>query len=89
MDAKAYIKQQEERDLELLSIPAKQEEKKQGGKTRDAVVRGESSSEDEGNGSDKGEEGASSSDDGEDDIEFPRNNAADLLQFLHRELNNL
>ena len=51
-----------------------------------AIVKDDSSS---------GEEGAATSssddDDGgdENEIVFPREDAADLLQFIHRELNNL
>lgn len=45
------------------------------------VTKIESSSEEEEEYSDGSEEGC--------DIEFPRDNANDLHQFLHRELNNL
>ena len=42
---------------------------------------------------DENEASGGSSSSGEEDegcdIEFPRDNAADLLQFLHREINNL
>jgi hypothetical protein len=51
MDAKTYIKQQEERDLELLNFsnPGKEEEKSKKGKTREAILKEESSSEEEDN----------------------------------------
>ena len=74
MDAKSYIQQQEERDLKLLSIsPPK-------GKHADHLEKtADSSSEEESDGSE--DEGI--------DIDFPRDSASDLLQYLHREVNNL
>jgi len=75
MDAKSYMQQQEERDLKLLSIsPPK-------GKQPDHLEKtaADSSSEEESSGSE--DEGV--------DIDFPRESASDLLQYLHREVNNL
>ena len=37
MDAKSYIKQQEEKDLEHLTSGGAEKEVKKGGKTRDAL----------------------------------------------------
>ena len=83
MDAKAYIKQQEQRDLEALNLPHKghdEEVKKPNRKTMDSgLVKDESSSGEEDEGAAGGE--TSSSDEGgeENEIVFPREDAADLL----------
>ena len=72
MDAKAYIKMQEERDLELLKFE-KDDQKPEVGKkkTVDAVMGQESSEEESGGEESQGE----SSSDGENEIDFPRDNA--------------
>ena len=83
MDAKAYIKQQEQRDLEALNLPQEghdEEVKKPTRKTMDSgLVKDESSSGEEDEGAACGE--TSSSDEGgeENEIVFPREDAADLL----------
>ena len=77
MDAKKYIQMQEERDLILLSM--KKEESKQ-------QILKDSDEESEGEG---GSNSSSAEEEEGVDIEFPRESAADLLQFLHREINNL
>jgi hypothetical protein len=77
MDAKKYIQMQEERDLILLSM--KKEESKQ-------QILKDSDEESEGEG---GSNSSSAEEEEGVDIEFPRESAADLLQFLHREMNNL
>ena len=79
MDAKKYIQMQEERDQALLSFIKDKEENKQ-------ILQNSDEESDGGAGasSSSGEE-----EDNSCDIEFPRNDAAELLQFLHREINNL
>lgn len=51
----------------------------------------DTSSESEGGAKDDSAEGSGSEESSESDIdfEFPRDNAADLMQFLHREVTNL
>lgn len=48
----------------------------------------EEDSDEENSANEDGASGESSEEEG-CDIEFPRDSASDLLQFLHRELNNM
>jgi len=92
MDAKAYIRQQEQRDLETLNLPQDHDEeaKKPTRKTIDsALVKDDSSSGEEDEGAAGGETSSSDDGDEENEIAFPREDAADLLQFIHREVNTL
>ena len=82
MDAKAYIKQQEQRDLETLNLPQDHDEevKKPTRKTLDsAIVKDESSSGEEDEGAAGGESSSSGDEGDENEIVFPRKDAADLL----------
>ena len=54
-----------------------------------AIVKNESSSGEEDEGAAGGDTSSSGDEGDENEIVFPREDAADLLQFIHRELNTL